>query len=415
MKRFVNRSSVEGTVRAPSSKSMMQRAVAIASLGKSSCRLNGLSGCADLFASIRAAEALGAKVELDGSSALITPRFRKASDTVDCGEAGLTVRMFAPIAALQNHKFVFTGQGSLLKRPIDMVEDALIKMGVSCSTQNGFLPMCIEGPVSNNEITVDGSVSSQLITGLLIAYAHCDKSSRIIVNNLTSRPYIDMTIEILSHFGINIINKDYKVFEIEHGGRHDLKKYNVEGDWSGAAFIMVAAALAGTVTINNLSSQSSQGDKEILTIIKNSGAQISENRDSITVHRSILKPFTCDATDCPDLFPPLCALAAGCNGKSRISGIHRLAYKESDRAAVLIEQFKKIGVGIQIEGNDMIINGGQVAGGVAESCNDHRIAMALAVAGLISDKGVTIENAEAVQKSYPVFFEDLHDLGAEVQ
>ena len=415
MKRFVNRSSVKGTVCAPSSKSMMQRAVAIASLGKNRCQLNGLSGCADLFASIRAAEALGAKVEFDGSSALVIPQFSKPADTVDCGEAGLTVRMFAPIAALQSHRFVFTGQGSLLKRPIDMVEDALIKMGVSCSTENGFLPMRVEGPVSNHEITVDGSVSSQLLTGLLIAYAHCQKASKIYVKNLTSRPYIDMTIEILSQFGIDVQNSDYEVFEIKHGVRDDIEQYDVEGDWSGAAFILVAAALAGTVTVGNLLSESCQGDKEILRILKNSGAVISENRDSITVHRSSLKPFVCDATGCPDLFPPLCALAAGCHGTSRISGVHRLAYKESDRANVLIEQFKKIGVSIGIEGNDMVINGGYVAGGIAESCNDHRIAMALAVAGLISEKGVTIEDAEAVQKSYPAFFEDLHNLGAEVQ
>jgi 3-phosphoshikimate 1-carboxyvinyltransferase len=258
-------------------------------------------------------------------------------------------------------------------------------------------------------------VSSQLLTGLLIALAHCTEPSELIVSNLTSRPYIDMTIAILQDFGIQVENRDYHSFYIAGGAQSNLSNYYVEGDWSGAAFLIVAAALAGTAEIKNLSSSSSQGDMAIIDIVRSCGVDIKQHDNSVTIDHSILKPFTCDATECPDLFPPLVALASACPGESRISGVHRLAYKESNRGDVLVEEFVKIGVPVRKEGNDLVITGGKVRGGVAHSCNDHRIAMALAVAGLVSEIGVTIEEAQVVDKSYPGFFEDLHNLGVEVQ
>lgn len=417
MKRLVKPSKVSGAVSAPSSKSMMQRAVAIASLGDRECTITGITPCNDLDASIRAAEALGSRILRDdiAQTLVVTPQAVEQNNTVDCGEAGLSVRMFSPIAALYNKKFNFVGHGSLTTRPLNMIEDAVVKMGAHCSTNKGFLPMTIEGAAAGGNFTIDGSLSSQLLTGLLIALPRCSVDSLLTVNNLTSRPYIDMTVDILSDFGVTIENRNYEQFAISGNQQPERDHYNVEGDWSGASFLMVAAALTGEVTIENLDPHSTQGDKMIAQFVADAGAKVVEHENSYTITPGDLTAFSCDATECPDLFPPLVALAAACKGESFIKGTHRLTHKESDRAKVLIDEFAKIGVTVVERDDTLCVAGGVVTGGFATSSNDHRIAMALAVAALVSEEGVSIENAEAVKKSYPHFFEDIAQLGAEVE
>jgi 3-phosphoshikimate 1-carboxyvinyltransferase len=265
----------------------------------------------------------------------------------------------------------------------------------------------VKGPFKGGTVEIDGSVSSQVLTGLLIAAPHALFPVTFRVGDLKSRPYVDITTRMMRDFGVVVENKDFKEFVVPAPQKYISKSYSVEGDWSGAAFLLVAGAIAGEVTVTNLDFQSAQADKAILTALKNSGAQLLVEKDRITVKKSQLKAFRFDATHCPDLFPPLVVLAAACDGISQIRGVSRLRGKESDRATSLQQEFGKLGLYISLEGDNMLIKGNSLNGGMVFSHNDHRIAMACAVAGLIASESVIIDKAEAVNKSYPEFFEDL--------
>jgi 3-phosphoshikimate 1-carboxyvinyltransferase len=244
------------------------------------------------------------------------------------------------------------------------------------------------------------------------------KDVTITVRDLKSKPYIDLTLKVLKDFGWNVVNNDHKSFYFP--GNNELQKetlhYRVEGDWSGAAFLLVAGAIAGDIVIKGLDPFSTQADKAVLLAMQSAGVSMSITPDQIEVRRSPLKAFHFDATECPDLFPPLVALASVCEGKTVIEGARRLTHKESDRALTLQQEFGKMGVGIELQDDLMIIEGvKQLSAAITHSRHDHRIAMACAVAALRADGPVVIEEAEAINKSYPDFYDDIRSLGAVVQ
>jgi 3-phosphoshikimate 1-carboxyvinyltransferase len=319
------------------------------------------------------------------------------------------MRMFAPIAALHNEMLTITGSGSLLKRPLGGVETVFTQLGINCTTQNGFLPLVVKGPLKGGSISMDASLTSQLLTGLLMALPLAANDSEIRVLNLKSKPYIDMTIALLSQFGIEITHNDYSRFQIKGGQQYLPTCYTVEGDWSGAAFLLVAGALNGSVTVTNLAADSFQADKLICEALQLAGAHVYVS-DNCVVEKNELRAFHFDAGECPDLVPPLAALAAHCKGTTLIRGASRLKHKESNRATALQEEFAKLGVKIVIQDDVMMIEGGIVQGGVVHAHNDHRIAMALATAAVVSCNPVTIEGADCINKSYPNFFHDLKTL-----
>ncbi len=409
--------ATSGTVIAPSSKSMMQRTVAAAMLANGTSEINNASFCDDANAALAISEALGAVVEISADKVRITgcgmPDPKKSE--LNCGEAGLSMRMFTPIAALSNRSITITGRDSLLTRPAGMAEMPLRQLGCKCETSNGKLPMKIQGPLQGGKVTVDGSITSQFLSGLLMALPLCEKDSVIDVHELKSRQYIQMTLAVIKHFGV-VITSNTSMSQFTIKGRQNYKpaKYSIEGDWSGAAFMLVAGAISGKAKVDRLH-KSSQPDQKILDVLKAAGASVQVQENSITAEQAELRAFDFDATDCPDLFPSLVALASNCKGKSRIAGVERLRHKESDRAAVLVEEFTKLGAKISIAGNSMEITGKKLKGGAVDSHNDHRIAMACAVAALNSENGVSISNAECVSKSYPSFFKDLEGLGARVK
>jgi 3-phosphoshikimate 1-carboxyvinyltransferase len=238
------------------------------------------------------------------------------------------------------------------------------------------------------------------------------KDSEIIVNNLKSRPYIDMTIQILKSFGISIENSDYKLFVIRGNQKYIPHSYTVEGDWSGGAFLLVAGAINGHLYVKGLRNDSMQSDMAIIKALKQAGAHIIIGEDRIEVTKSELKSFEFDATESPDLFPPLVALASYCEGITAIKGVSRLIFKESDRAKTLKEEFGKMNVKIEIKDDMMYVTGSRPLGGRVESHDDHRIAMAVAVAALGAKANVYIRDSQCVAKSYPCFFDDLRQLGA---
>ena len=414
MERCLEPSAIKGTLKAPASKSMTQRVIAAALLADGQSIIHNPSYCDDSLAAMSIAVGLGARVEpqvnelkINGSAVLKEPK-------LNCGESGLAIRMFSPIAALYPAEIKMVGANSLKKRPMFMIEEALNQLGVKCTSSGGFIPLTIEGPIVGGYCEIDGSVSSQLLTGLLMALPLAAGNSEIRVNNLKSKPYIDMTIQILKSFGISVENRDYSLFRIQGNQKYIPQSYTVEGDWSGGAFLLVAGAINGQLCVRGLRSDSMQSDKLIVNALENAGAHIISGENQIEITRSELKAFEFDATESPDLFPPLVALASYCEGISTIKGVSRLIYKESDRAKALQEEFSKMGIKIEINDDLMFVIGGKPQGARVESHDDHRIAMAIAVASLGATGKVSIRDSQCIAKSYPGFFDDLRHVGAVV-
>jgi len=412
MMKHINPSKINGAIVAPASKSMTLRAIAAATLAKGKSQIKTPSYCKDALGALRCAHSLGAKISSSKNHNLfISGSGKIRSTTLNCGESGLCVRMFSPICATYGTRFTLVGEGSLKARPISMIEKPLVALGASCKTKKGYLPATIKGPIKGGKIVVDGSESSQFLTGLLMALPLCRENSSVHVRNLASKPYIQMTLSLLSDFGVKIrASKDLSHFEIPGKQKYRHISYSVEGDWSGAAFPLVAGAVCGRVTVSGLSKKSFQADAAIIGALKKCGAKVTQKSDSTTVQKARLRAFKFNAHDCPDLFPPLAVLACNCSGTSKIQGVKRLSGKESDRASALKIELGKLGAKIRISGDVMEITGAPIIGGTIDSRNDHRIAMAGAIAALTSKKGVRIINPECVSKSYPEFFHDLRKL-----
>ncbi len=412
MDNIIMPSDLTGEVQAPPSKSMTQRAIAAALLSGGESIIINPSGCDDSLAAISIASALGASIIIDPGQLRIRGSGEMKENQLNCGESGLAIRMFSPIAALNDSEVVITGTGSLTKRPMSMIEDALKQLGVGCKSNGGFLPLRIRGPLKGGSCKIDGSLSSQLLTGLLMALPVAENDSVVIVENLKSKPYIDMTLQVLERFGIRIDRTDYSRFSIPGNQIYTPQKFEVEGDWSGGAFLLVAGAINGEITVKGLRPDSRQSDKAILNVLDSAGARTTIKENSVSVKKSELRPFFFDATESPDLFPPLAALAAYCKGISTIKGVSRLIHKESNRSAALVNEFRKMNIKIDTDGDNMIVTGGKVSGAEVSSHGDHRIAMAAAVTALAATGKVIIKDSQCVAKSYPAFFDDLRHLGA---
>jgi 3-phosphoshikimate 1-carboxyvinyltransferase len=397
----------------------MQRACAAALLRQNTTIIHQPGHSNDDKAALGVIRDLGAAVTtLENGSLTIQSKGVNATEglQVDCGESGLGLRMFAPIMGLSSTAVSVIGHGSLLNRPMDFFDEIFPQLGIRVKSNHGKLPLVIQGPLQPRDIEIDGSLSSQFLTGLLLAfYAAKAKGVTITVRQLRSKPYIDLTLQVMRHFGWHVENRNYEAFYFagEHSGvEKGSLAYTVEGDWSGGAFLLVAGAIAGPITIRGLDTWSTQADKAILQAICDTGAPMTTAEDEITIGPGPLKAFRFNATDCPDLFPPLVALASNCDGTSAVTGVSRLAHKESNRGLTLKEEFGKMGISIDLVGDTMLIRGGVVNGATVHSRHDHRIAMACAVAALKARGAVTIEEAQAIDKSYPDFYRDLQQLGA---
>lgn len=407
----IPRGQIAGVATPPCSKSYAQRALAAALLAEGETTLRNLDFCDDTLSALRVIELLGAKVErLDERTVRVCGGLAPNCTTLNVGESGLATRMFTPIASLCDKPITITGEGTLLYRPMQMMIEPLRKLGVEVRDGGGRLPVEVCGPMQGGEIEVDGSLSSQFLTGLLIALPLAAEDTTILVENAVSKPYLDMTIDLASKFGVNIQHNDYKEFFIEGGQRYNATDLTIEGDWSAAAMLLVAGAVAGKITLTNISMLSKQADVAICDALVRAGALVESEPNSITVEHRDLVAFEFDATQCPDLFPALAALAAAAEGESVIYGTHRLEHKESNRAETIAAEYSKLGIEVRLEDDAMYIKGGEIHSAETESHHDHRIAMSLAVSALRSDGEVLINNAECVAKSFPDFFEVLESL-----
>lgn len=423
---------ISGAINAPTSKSSMQRACAAALLHEGETVISNPGKSNDDLSALGIIKDLGAVIteQPDGSLLIKSGKFLASQNppfegkgALNCGESGLGIRMFTPIAALSQQPVTINGTGSLLTRPMDFFDEIFPLLGISIQSNNGKLPLQIKGPLQPNNITIDGSLSSQFLTGLLMAYGKAaTKPVTITVNNLKSKPYIDLTLQVMKHFGYEVGNNNFESFTISPVNKLMDKQinYTVEGDWSGGAFLLVAGAVSGNIVVKGLDVFSTQADKAILQALMDCGCNISIEEKQIVIGPPAtgingLKAFHFNATDCPDLFPPLVALASCCNGTTAIEGVNRLAHKESNRGITLQEEFGKMGIEIKLQDDLMLVEGGTgLKGAIVHSHHDHRIAMACAVAALNATGETIIEEAEAINKSYPDFYEHIKQLGVTV-
>jgi 3-phosphoshikimate 1-carboxyvinyltransferase len=402
---------VRGRLRAPASKSHLQRLILAASLADGESRILDPGHSADGQACLGVIRAMGAGVAQEGNLLRISGGAAPRSRILHCGESGFCLRAAAAVAALGDASFTLMGEGSLATRPMAMVLDPLVQLGALCETRGGFAPITVRGPLRGGRARVDGSASSQFLSGLLLALPRAAADSELEVAGLRSRPYVRMTLEVLAAFGAQVqVDPDCQRFRIPGGQRYRPVALTVEGDWSGAAFLLVAAAVAGEVTVDGLNPASAQADRAILEALAAAGAQVQWQGQSLRVARGELRAFEFDATHCPDLFPPLAALACHARGTSRIRGAERLGHKESDRGAALVSELSAMGARLELRDGVMAITGGPLAGGTVDPHNDHRMAMACAVAGLDSRYGVKMEGEACVAKSYPEFFQALESI-----
>lgn len=409
-------SQLSGTAEAPPSKSLMQRAVAAALLSSGRSIIYEPSFSKDGLASLAAAGCLGAQIEELEFGLAITGGLHPVRNEVNVFESGLALRLFTPIAALCTSPITLNGTGSLISRPIGLYEQILTGLGATITTQNGKVPVTVCGPMKGGRHKIDGSLSSQFISGLLMAAPLMKDGLELEVDNLQSKPYVDLTLEVMAHFGIGVVHENYETFHVPSGQSYEATEIEIEGDWSGGAALLVAGALCGRADFNvaGLNTMFTQADRMITGALLLAGCKVMREKDMYRLQNNKLRGFDFDACDCPDLFPVLASLAVFCDKPSTIRGISRLEHKESNRGLVLQQEFARAGIRIELEGNAMIVYPGEVQPCEIDSHNDHRIAMAGALLGL-AGAPVSIFNAECVDKSFPDFWSVLKSVGAEMK
>ncbi|MGL6022559.1 MAG: 3-phosphoshikimate 1-carboxyvinyltransferase [Chitinophagaceae bacterium] len=406
-------SEITGKVLAPPSKSLMQRACAIALLTHGDTLIQHYGSSNDDKVAIQIIQNLGATIEYKHQDEILIQSkgiFPKTKN-IFCGESGLSCRMFLPIMSTQKEQFIISGEGSLLERKMPFWEKYLPLLNVQFKSNNGHIPFSVEGGLQPKLLQITESDSSQYITGLLMAYAYSGITGKILhIQHLKSIPYIDITVNMLQQAGIEMEHTDYTDFYIR-GGQFTPTTFPIEGDYSGASLLLVAGCIAGDITIKNLYKNSLQADKKIINALWQAHADVEIREDEIYCKRSDLQSFKFDATHCPDIFPALALLACFCKGNTMLQGVKRLYNKESNRAESITQELNKMGAKVSYHDDEMSIEGVDILQGVEVSSHkDHRIAMMCAVAALRAQGNTIITDADAVNKSFPSFYEVLQSV-----
>lgn len=389
----IKNSILQGRVQIPPSKSAAHRAL-ICSFLSGGGSVKPIINSKDMQATVGVIESL-----------------KKGESTADCIESGSTMRFMIPVAAALGRNITFNGQGSLLSRTVGEYIHLLPLHGVDVKC-DGHLPMTISGQLRNGSFEVDGSVSSQYVTGLLLALASLEGDSAVIMKTpLQSKPYVDMTVKVMADYGVSVRETDFG-YLIKGGQQFKTLDYTVEGDWSQSAFFLVAGAIGGDTTVCGLDLNSTQGDKKIVDVLKSFGADVTVGDGCVSCKKSELHGTDVDASDIPDLVPVIAVLAAYSKGRTVVYNAERLRYKESNRIESVVTNLKAMGADIEETDDGMIINGSKgLKGAKLNGYNDHRILMAFSVAGLFAQGETVISDAESINKSYPSFFEDYNMLG----
>ena len=414
MELILNGGVLQGEVRAIPSKSVAHRALICAALSDGRTTLELPEGGEDLKATVRCLRAMGAEVGRSGESIEVRPMAGTVEKAVlDCGESGSTLRFLLPVAAAQLKEAVFTGRGRLPERPISGLSEALRQNGAHIAGER--LPLAVSGALHAGDFTIEGNVSSQYVSGLLMALPLLDGDSRILLKSpLCSAPYVRLTSAILTRFGI----------EFQESGEgylvHGSQRYRspgalaIEGDWSAAAFFLSAGALGGEVGVKGLRLDSTQGDRAIVELLRSFGATLRMVSDTVYAAKAPMRGCTVDVSDIPDLLPVLAVIAACADGTSEFVHAEHLRGKESDRLASTAALINALGGRARAYPDRLEVTGGRLCGGTVESFGDHRIVMAAAVAASVCGERTVIRGAQAAAKSYPGFFSDFAALGGNI-
>jgi 3-phosphoshikimate 1-carboxyvinyltransferase len=406
-----------GTVEIPSSKSAAHRAIISAALADGRSHISHVDLSSDILATIGACRALGINMRMDGDTLTVDGgQLRLTGEPIDCAESGSTLRFFIPIVCTLAGEKTFTGRGRLPLRPMDSYLHIFDTQGLSYTRPPGYnLPLTVSGALRSGEFRVDGRVSSQFVTGLLFTLPLLEGDSRIsVIGGFESRGYVDLTVDMLRRFGVKV-TVDGGTFTVKGGQNYQPRSLRVEGDYSQAAFFLVAGAVSGGIRVEGLDANSLQPDRVIVDILRQMGADISAEGETLVSRPASLRGTTIDVSQCPDLVPPLAIAAAFAEGQTHITGAARLRIKESDRLHALAQNLAALGIRAEELQDGLIIHGGQLSGGEIDSFGDHRIAMAFSVAAAGASGPVLIRGVECVDKSYPKFYEDYKALGGEIQ
>lgn len=412
MKIKVKKGEAHGKIAVIPSKSYAHRILLCSALSEKEVKVCGLIDSKDILATKNALLALGASFKEVEGGLLVTPLSYDGSEKrVFCDESGSTLRFLLPVISALGINAVVDGKDGLRRRPIKLLLDVLRSGGAVI--EGDSLPVNMSGRLTAGKYILDGSQSSQNLTGLMYALTLLDKPSEIVLTNgLVSVGYVDISLDVMRNFGARIDKTDsgYIVYPSSFSGVDDV---TVEGDYSSASFLMALGALTGEVEVTGLNPQSKQGDKAMIDVLTKMGADI-EQGDSVICKKSALKAIKLDATDIPDLIPIIAVCCAFSDGVSEIKGVDRLKIKESDRLRAICDMLDNFGVGHRYEANTLYVYGGKVekSTGVINGYNDHRIVMSASVMAMAVGEAV-IEDMEAINKSYPTFFEDLKVLGGD--
>lgn len=402
-----------GTVNVPPSKSDVHRAIICAAMANGVSRISPVALSNDIKATIGCIKALGAEAVLENNVLTVdgTNMYKNKTALLDCGESGSTLRFFIPIAAVGNINATFVGKGKLPQRPIGIFTEALPKAGTVCKTEGG-LPLEIKGQLKSGIFEIPGNVSSQFITGLLLALPILEGDSEIVLTSpLESVGYIAMTIRTMKQFGVNIDTTE-NGWHIKGGQTYKSCNYTTDGDWSQAAFFMVLGAIGGKVTVKGVAKDSTQGDKKCAEILARFGAKVTQLDNEVTVEKGELKAITIDASQIPDLVPVLSVCAAFAEGTTKIINAERLRIKECDRLKATAELLNNLGGKVKELSDELEITGvSSLKGGNVNGYNDHRIVMSAAVCAARSDEDITATFAMSINKSYPDFYIDYNSIG----
>ena len=433
MKVKVRKSKIMGKLSAIPSKSYTHRAIAIASLGVGKSDIYSPLISEDTKATINAAKCFGAavkvkydehrkKLQIEGTEG----RPRTPDDVINAKNSGTTLRFFTAISSLCDGFTVLTGDDSLRKRPNSPLLKSLKNLGSEAiSTKgDGTAPIVVKGRLKGGRTTLDSSISSQFISALLITCPLAEKNSYIEANNLISEPYMRMTVEVLKKAGVDIpffnlqsSSFDY-CFQVESGKRYELRRFTVPGDFSSSSYLLAAAAITNSeITISNLF-PSAQGDSKIVEILKEMGVETrwNEGKGLVEVKGSELRGIKVDLRNTPDLTPTIAVLGALSEGTTEIKNVAHLKYKETNRLKILSEELKKMGARIEEKKDGLLIKGSkELKAASVHSHYDHRLAMALSIAALSTSGETIIDGVDCVNVSYPSFFHDLLDLGADIE
>lgn len=419
MKVKIYPSTIKGSLAIPSSKSMAHRALICASLAQSTSEISGITSSKDIEATISCMSALGAKIEYKDKKYIVQGTNLsdlKQPALCDCHESGSTLRFLIPVASLTNQKITFKGQGRLMQRPMDIYKDLFQSQDLLFSQKDEMIQ--IEGSLCPDSYVIPGHISSQFISGLLFALPLLKKESTITVQEpYESKSYVDLTLQMLQKFGI-VITQENNTYHIPGNQSYKAQQVHVEGDYSQMAFFGVLAALQSQLTLTNMDINSRQGDKVILDFLKQAGANVQTSNQQIDIAHNTLKAQTIDLADCPDLGPIICVLASYCSGITHCIHAKRLRIKESDRIEAMETELRKWGVQISSTEDTITIQGQKnydTQNVVIHGHNDHRIVMAMTIFALCADTPCIIEDAQAITKSYPTFFEDIQKINGKVE